>query len=64
MTLAPVAERLAVELSLLAFTTKVCRSWYSNTQPSACEENALAHCATAAVALEVVKEEKNKELKK
>ena len=33
-----------------AVTTKVCRGWDSNTQPSSCEVNALAHCATAAVA--------------
>ena len=31
------------------FTTKVCLVWDSNTQPSACEANALTHCATAAV---------------
>ena len=27
MTLIPIAERLAVELSLLVFTTKACRGW-------------------------------------
>ena len=27
----------------------VCRGWESNTQTSACEANAIAHCATAAV---------------
>ena len=32
VTLAPIAERLAVELSQLVFTTKVCRGWDSNTQ--------------------------------
>ena len=30
------------------FTTYVCRSWDSNTQPSTCEAKALAHCAIAA----------------
>ena len=49
VTLTPIAERLAVEQSLPIFTTKVCRGWDSNTQPSAFEANALAHCATAAV---------------
>ena len=32
MTLTPIAERLAVKLSLTVFTTKVCRGWDSNTQ--------------------------------
>ena len=41
VTSAPIAERLAVELSLPVFTTYVCRGWDSNTQPSACEANAL-----------------------
>ena len=45
--LAPIAERLAVELSLTVFSTNVCRGWDSNTQPSACGENALTRCATA-----------------
>ena len=43
MTLAPIAERLAVELSLPVFTTYVCRDWDSNTQLSACGTNALTH---------------------
>ena len=51
MTLTPIAERLAVELSLPVFTTKFCRGWDSNTQPFACETNALTHCAIAAVIL-------------
>ena len=36
VTLAPTAERLAVELSLCLsiLMSKVCRGWYSNTQPS------------------------------
>ena len=38
MTLAHIAERLAVELSLPVFTTQVCGSRDSNTQPSACEQ--------------------------
>ena len=45
VTLAPISERLAVELSLSVFTTKVCHGWDSNTQHSACEANALTHCA-------------------
>ena len=49
VTLTSIAERLAVELSLPVFTTYVCRGWDTNTQPSACEANALAYCATAAV---------------
>ena len=49
VTLTPIAERLAVELSLPVFTTEFCRGWISNTQPSACGANAPTHCATAAV---------------
>ena len=42
MTLTPIAERLAVvELSLPAFTTKVCRGWGSNNQPFTCRAHAL-----------------------
>ena len=41
VTLTAIAERLAVVLSLPVFTTKVCRSSDLNTQPSACEVNAL-----------------------
>ena len=48
VTLTPVAERSALELSLSVFMTKVCRGWDSNTQPSTCGTNALTHCATAA----------------
>ena len=44
-----VIESSAVELSLPVFTTKVCRGWYSNIQPSAFKANALTHNATAAV---------------
>ena len=36
VTLTPIAERLAIELSLPAFTTYVCRGWDLNTQPSTC----------------------------
>ena len=32
MPLTPVANRLAVELSLPVFTTSVCRGWNSDTQ--------------------------------
>ena len=49
VTLTPIAERLAVELSLPIFKTKVCRGWDSNTQTSACENYDLTHCTTAAV---------------
>ena len=50
VTLTPVAERLAVELSLPVLTTYRLRSvWDSNTQASACEVNAWTCCATAAV---------------
>ena len=48
VTLKPIAERLAVRLSLTVFTT-VCCVWDSNTQPFACGDNALTHCAIAAV---------------
>ena len=44
VTLAPNAERLAVELSQPILTTLVCNGWYSNTQPSAYGANALTHC--------------------
>ena len=40
MTLIPIAEHLAVELSLPVFTW-VCRGWDSNTKTSACAANAL-----------------------
>ena len=49
VTPTPIAERLAVHLSLPVFTTYVCRGLDSNTQPSACEANVLTHCAVAAV---------------
>ena len=51
VTLAPIAELLAMELSLPVFTstTKVCRGWDSNSKPSTCGANALIHRATAAV---------------
>ena len=57
VTLTPIAERLAVELSLLVFTTWVCRGWDLNNQPFAWKANALTHCATAAVrpSYEIVK---------
>ena len=38
-----------MELSLPVLTTYVCCGLDSNTQPSACEVNALTHCATVAV---------------
>ena len=49
VTLTPIAERLAVELSLPVFTTLVCRGWDSNTQPSARGTNTLNDYATSAV---------------
>ena len=52
VTLTSTAKRChcqSVELSLHVFTTQICCSWDSNTQPSACGANALTHCATAAV---------------
>ena len=49
VTLAPITERFAVELSLPVFTTKVCHGWDLNTQPLACRANLLTDCATAAV---------------
>ena len=51
MTLTPIAEPLAVELSLPVFTTSVFRGWVLNTQLSACEANALTHCTTVLVHL-------------
>ena len=43
VTLTPIAEPFAVELSLPVFMTKACRGWDSNTQPFACRGNALTH---------------------
>ena len=48
VTPTPKAKRLTADLSLPVLTTKVCRGWDLNTQPSACGANALTHCATAA----------------
>ena len=45
VTLKPVAECLAVELSLLVFTILICRGRDSITQPSACDANTLIDCA-------------------
>ena len=49
VTLTPVAERLAVELSLPVFNSSVCCGWDSNTQPSSFRTDALNDCANAAV---------------
>ena len=49
VTLTPIAERIAVELSQPVFTTKVHRGWDSNTKHSTCEAKALTHDATNAV---------------
>ena len=43
-----------IELSLPVFTTKVCRGWDLNTQPFACQANALTDCNTVATADSVV----------
>ena len=48
VTLTPIAESLAEELSQPVFTSYVCRCWDSNYQPSAYGANALTHCATVA----------------
>ena len=55
VTLTPIAERLAVGLSLPVFTTLVCRGWDLNTQPSACGANALTLWATAAVSNDIIR---------
>ena len=47
VTLTPIAEQLAMELSLPISTTRVCHNWDLNNQPSACQAKALTHCATA-----------------
>ena len=51
VTLTPFAKCLAVERSQPVFTTKVCCGWDSNTQPSTYGDNALTHCAIAAVSI-------------
>ena len=48
VTLTLNAKRLAVELSLPVLTTRVRRSWISNTQHSTYGANALNNCPTAA----------------
>ena len=48
-TLNPVAERLAVELSLGVFTVNVSGGWDSNTKPYACKAAALTDCVNTAV---------------
>ena len=49
MTLTPIAERIAVDLSVPVFMTNVCSGLVSNTQLSAGGANALTTCATVAV---------------
>ena len=49
LTLTPVAEHLAVELSQPVFTTYVYRGWVLNTKPSAYEANGVTDYAIAAV---------------
>ena len=41
-------NRLAVQPSLSVLTTKVCRGWHMNYQPSACEANVSMDYAIAA----------------
>ena len=50
MTLTPIVEHLAGELSLPALTTnlKVFRGWYSNSHYSGFEKNALIDCTITA----------------
>ena len=48
VTHTPIAECLAVELTLPVLTTLVCRGWDSNSQLFTCWVNALTHCATVA----------------
>ena len=50
VTLTPIAESLAVDLSLPVVTTWVCRGWNLNTQSSAYWANALTDYATAEAA--------------
>ena len=45
----PIAERLAVELSLPAFITEFCRGLDSNTKHSTCGANAPTHSEIAVV---------------
>ena len=52
VTLASVAERLAVQLLQPVLTTQICRGWDSNTQPSACQAT-TNDCTTAAVRQQV-----------
>ena len=52
VTPTPIAEHLAVELSLPVSMTYVCCGWDLKTQPSTCEVNAPTHCATALVTRE------------
>ena len=53
VTITLVAERLAVELSLLALATWISQGWDSNNKPSLCDTNALTDCVTAAEIHEV-----------
>ena len=50
LTLTLIAERLAVTTCFYVYG---CRGWHSNTQPSACGANALTHCATADIKIEI-----------
>ena len=42
VTLTPITENLAVELSLPILKAYVCRGWDSNTQPSTCGAGKIA----------------------
>ena len=59
VTITPIAEHLAVELQLPVFTSKVCRGWDLNSQPSACGPKALTHCATVVVYIYKLIDESN-----
>ena len=48
VTLTPIADHMAEELSLPILSTKV---WDSNAQPSACRVNAVTYCATVAAGM-------------
>ena len=51
VTLTPIVEQLAVELSLPILATYVCHGWDSNDQPSTCRVNPLTVCATLATGM-------------
>ena len=54
VTLTPIAERLAVRLSLPVFTSWVGCGWDSNTQSSVCGSNARTLCVTTATQISLI----------